>query len=101
MNSTLHHLFIQPHQTPTLNIRSRRRTRLLPGRRHKIPETVKYSRAAVFAEHTFHLSARKCVAGVCSHEIGDRVRELKVGEDGGDAVGGGTLVLAFCAVAGV
>jgi hypothetical protein len=62
---------------------------------------VENTRAAVFAEHTFHLSARKRVAGVCSHKISDRFWELKVGEDGGDAVGGGTLVLAFCAVAGV
>jgi hypothetical protein len=101
VHSTLHHLLIQPHQTPTLDIDSGRGTRFLPRRRHKITETVKDSRTAVFAEYAFHLSTRKRVAGVCSHEVGDGFRELKVREDSGDAVGGGTLVLAFCAVAGV
>lgn len=101
VHSTLHHLLIQPHQTPTLHIRSRRRTRLLPRRGHKIPETVEDTRTAILAEHTLHLSALERSASVCSHEVSDGFRELKVREDGGDAVGGGALVLAFCAVAGV
>lgn len=55
--------------------------------------------AAVLAKHTIHLSTFEGGAGVRSDEVGHGFGELKVWEDGGDAVGRGALVLAFCAVA--
>lgn len=101
MHSTPHHLLIQPHQTPTLNIGRRRRTRLLSRRRHRILKTVEQTDTTVLAEYTLHYSALQRGTGPYSHEVGGGRGELKVGENGGDAVGGGTLVLAFCAVADV
>lgn len=99
MNSIFHHLLRQTHQTSTFDICSCRGSRLLPRRWHQILKTVEKACTAVLAKDTIHLSTFEGSAGVRSDEVGHGFGELKVGEDGGDAVGGGALVLAFCAVA--
>lgn len=101
MNSRSHHLFIKILQTSTLDIGNRRRAGLFPGCWHRIAEPMQQSSPAILAKQAFQLSALQRGSGVAPHEIGDWFWKLKVGEYGRDAEGGGALMAAFGAVAGM
>lgn len=59
------------------------------------------SSTTVLTKETLHESSFEGESCIYPHELRARLRELKVGKYGRDAMGGGALVLAFRAVAGI